>query len=254
LFDGKDYFTIYDFVKAHHNFADKEWDGEPEEPESGEENSSTRPPRTYTPPEGGDGTGEPVVPINKITKVRLPNGKVMEFQNMVKTSFWSPNGKPISLEEFLQSLFNTLPEHFKNEEELRNLWSNPNTRKELLNELSNKGFTTEQLREFQQIIKAENSDLYDVLSYIAFHAEPIARKQRAEKAKEYFKLYDTKQQQFLDFVLQQYVDNGVEQLDDDIQLPRLLKLKYHSIADAKKELGNPDKIRKTFIGFQGYLY
>ncbi len=253
LFDGKDYFTIYDFVKAHHHFADKEWDGEPEEPEGGEDNSSARPPRPYTPLEGGDTTGEPPVPINKITKVRLPNGKVMEFQHMVKTSFWSPDGRPISLEEFLQSLFNTLPEHFKSENELRNLWSKPATRKELLNELSNKGFKTEQLREFQQIIKAENSDLYDVLSYIAFHAEPIARSQRAEKAREHFELYDTKQQKFLDFVLQQYVRSGFEQLDD-AKLSNLLKLKYRSIADAKKELGNTSKIRDTFIGFQGYLY
>ena len=33
LYDGKDYFTIYDFVKAHHHFNDPEWDGEPLEPE-----------------------------------------------------------------------------------------------------------------------------------------------------------------------------------------------------------------------------
>lgn len=29
LYDGKDFFTIYDFVKAYYNFADPEWDGEP---------------------------------------------------------------------------------------------------------------------------------------------------------------------------------------------------------------------------------
>ena len=34
LYDGKDYFTIYDFVKAHHHFSDPEWDGEPIEPEA----------------------------------------------------------------------------------------------------------------------------------------------------------------------------------------------------------------------------
>src|SRR5208283_4225928 len=33
LYDGKDYFTIYDFVDAYHHFADPEWDGEPIEPE-----------------------------------------------------------------------------------------------------------------------------------------------------------------------------------------------------------------------------
>ena len=33
LYDGKDYFTIYDFVKAYRHFSDPEWDGEPLEPE-----------------------------------------------------------------------------------------------------------------------------------------------------------------------------------------------------------------------------
>jgi type I restriction enzyme R subunit len=32
LYDGKDYFTVYDFVKAYHHFNDPEWDGEPLEP------------------------------------------------------------------------------------------------------------------------------------------------------------------------------------------------------------------------------
>ncbi len=37
LYDGKDYFTIYDFVKAHQHFSDPEWDGEPLEPRSRQE-------------------------------------------------------------------------------------------------------------------------------------------------------------------------------------------------------------------------
>jgi len=34
LYDGKDYFTIYDFVKAHLHFQDEEWDGPPKEEEA----------------------------------------------------------------------------------------------------------------------------------------------------------------------------------------------------------------------------
>src|SRR4029077_14826667 len=33
LYEGKDYFTIYDFVRAHQHFGDPEWDGEPLDPE-----------------------------------------------------------------------------------------------------------------------------------------------------------------------------------------------------------------------------
>jgi type I restriction enzyme R subunit len=27
VYEGKDYFTVWDFVKAHENFKDPEWDG-----------------------------------------------------------------------------------------------------------------------------------------------------------------------------------------------------------------------------------
>jgi hypothetical protein len=33
LFEGKDYFTVYDFVEAHHHFQDPEWDWPPQAPE-----------------------------------------------------------------------------------------------------------------------------------------------------------------------------------------------------------------------------
>ncbi len=57
LYDGKDYFTIYDFVKAHHHFSDPEWDGKPLPPEM----PDPRPPRPDT---GATAipTGEPVPP------------------------------------------------------------------------------------------------------------------------------------------------------------------------------------------------
>ena len=63
----------------------------------------------------------------------------------------------------------------------------------------------------------------------------------------------SKQQAFLDFVLKQYIDEGVGELDDQ-KLPDLLNLKYQSIADAKQELGDIQTIRNTFIDFQKYLY
>ncbi|MFH2049512.1 MAG: type I restriction-modification enzyme R subunit C-terminal domain-containing protein, partial [bacterium] len=65
--------------------------------------------------------------------------------------------------------------------------------------------------------------------------------------------FESKQRIFLDFVLKQYVDSGVEELDD-AKLPELLTLKYKAISDAKRQLGDIQTIRNTFIGFQIYLY
>jgi type I restriction enzyme, R subunit len=267
LFDGKDYFTIYDFVKAHHHFSDPEWDGEPEEPETPEPRPQPQPCDVCghrpcicaqePPPEPCPVCGYSYCrcdnPPRRMVKVKLADGKVRQFQHMISTSFYSPDGRPISAEEFLKSLFGALPELFKSEDELRTIWSKPDTRKKLLEELTEKGFAKQQLTEFQKILNAENSDLYDVLAYIAFHSDILERIDRADKAKIQLANYDPKQQEFLNFVLSQYVKQGVEELDDT-KISDLLILKYHAIADAKKELGDIATIRNTFIGFQTYLY
>jgi type I restriction enzyme R subunit len=66
----------------------------------------------------------------------------------------------------------------------------------------------------QSVIHAEDSDLYDVLVYVAFHSNPLKRTQRAEFAKSQFDGYGSNQRVFLDFVLKQYVESGVSELDD----------------------------------------
>lgn len=266
LFDGKDYFTIFDFVKAHHHFSDPDWDGEPEQPETPEPRPQPQPCQycgqrpcicVREPEPACEVCGYVMcrcdIPPRRMVKVKLADGKVRQFQHMVSTSFWSPDGTPISAEEFLKSLFGALPALFKNEDELRTIWSKPDTRKKLLEELTEKGFAKQQLQEFQRILNAVNSDLYDVLAYIAFHSDIIERAERADKAKIHLIDYDPKQQEFLDFVLNQYVKQGVDELDDS-KIGDLLVLKYHAIADAKKELGDIASIRNTFIGFQTYLY
>ncbi len=153
----------------------------------------------------------------------------------------------------MQNLFGAIPEIFKSENELRALWSRPDTRKKLLEELKEKGFAKEKLDEFQKVLHAENSDLYDVLAYVAFHSTIVERSTRAENAKLQLGNYDAKQQEFLNFVLNKYINSGVYELDEE-KLSPLLLLKYNAITDAKKELGDIATIRNTFIGFQAHLY
>jgi type I restriction enzyme, R subunit len=250
LYDGKDYFTIYDFVKAHHHFNDPEWDGEPLEPE-GKEPTKPRGPRRE------DEVRDPPVEYvrRQKIKVRLADGKERSIQHMMATTFWHPDGTPMSAQQFMELLFGKLPEFFKNEAELRALWSAPETRKKLLQGLAEKGFGTEQLAEMQKIIDAEKSDLFDVLAHVAYALAPITREVRASNAKgDINTRFSTKQQVFLDFVLSHYVAVGVEELDQE-KLTPLLRLKYHnSIADAVADLGPPEEIGNVFAGFQKYLY
>ena len=254
LYDGKDYFTIYDFVKAHQHFSDPEWDGEvvdqtieagedePDETERGKPES-----------EGED--GEPRSPRPAKIKVKLADGKARTIQHMTVTSFWHPDGTPMSAAQFMELLFGKLPEFFQDEAQLRTLWSQPATRATLLAGLAERGFGAEQLAEMQKIINAEQSDLFDVLAYVAYALPTLSRQERAATAQGAIRTRFSRQQQaFIDFVLDQYVRVGVSELGQE-KLTPLLKLKYHdAIADAIADLGRPNEIGKVFSGFQKYLY
>jgi type I restriction enzyme R subunit len=247
LFDGKEYFTIYDFVNAYHHFSDPEWDGEPidetrKEPKEPKPSGEVRepPPPPY----------EPKIKL----KIKLRDGKEREIQHMISTSFWSADGKPISVQEFMEGMFGTMPEFFKSEEELRKIWSNPTTRKTFLDKIAAAGYGKDELETLQKMLNAEKSDLFDVLSYISFLTQPITRVQRVAQTKSrIFAGLAEKHKEFLDFVLSKYEEKGVEELDEE-KLPILLNLKYHSPADAINALGDVDEIRSTFFTFQKNLY
>ena len=270
LYDGKDYFTIYDFVKAYQHFSDPEWDGEPLEPEPCSKCGCYPCACVKEPPKPCPVCGQrpcvcpkepcpkcgrrPCVCIKK-AKVKLADGKERSIQHMMVTSFWHPDGTPMSAQQFMEMLFGKLPEFFKDEEELRAIWSAPDTRIKLLRGLAEKGFGHQQMAEMQKIIDAEKSDLFDVLAYVAYALPPITREERARQAKVIISAhFNGKQQVFLDFVLSHYVSVGVEELEQS-KLTPLLRLKYHdSLADAVSDLGQPEEISRVFSGFQKYLY
>ncbi len=250
LFDDKDYFTIYDFVKAYEHFNDPEWDGEPQEPVATTTTTGTGGGGIDEP---GGGGGEPPAPRQKI-KIKLADGKERTIQHMTATMFYSPDGKPMSAAEFIRRMFGELPELFKDEDELRKLWGQPDSRKALLDSLSERGYGREQLDEIKRMINAEKSDVYDVLSYIAFALTPITRQERVDirKAK-ILDQYDDKLQAFLDFVLSQYVKEGTSELEVE-KLTLLLKAKYGTTTDGVETLGGTQRTRDAFIGFQQHLY
>lgn len=249
LFDGKDFFTIYDFVNAYHHFKDPEWDGEPEDPvidDPKPEPDPLDPPEPKDPPEPSD----PKVKI----KVKLANGKEFEITHNVESSFFNADGTPITLEEFLNRLYGEIPEFFKSEEELRKIWSDPKTRKTLLEKMDAAGFGKEDLLQLQKIVDCEKSDLFDVLEFLSYSRPPITREQRVANAQQsIFSNLGAHQKEFIEFVLSKYIETGVEELDQE-KLPILLTNKYQSLEDAKEVLGEPANISRMFIEFQQHLY
>ena len=298
LFDGKDYFTLYDFVNAYEQFSDREWgetiaackecgkeacicintlcevcgqfpcECKPEvcdrckqSPCVCENISQICKDCNQDPcvcpekqcPECGKSPC--VCKKNAMIKVKLDDGKEREIQHMVATSFWNADGKPLSAEEFLHSLFGALPALFKDEEELRRLWSSPLTRKSLLEKLDQAGFSKQDLTTLQELINAEKSDLFDVLEYVLnSDFKPISRELRAAIAQpKIFALLNNKQKEFIEFVLSKYIESGVEELEQ-AKLPILLTNKYQSLEDAKEVLGETASISSLFVSFQKYLY
>jgi type I restriction enzyme R subunit len=277
LFEGKYYFTIYDFVGAYKHFLDPEWDGEPideidigkgegegegeggegsEGIDKGEPEPNPEPePEPKPEPNPGPG-GIDIDPIPREPKIiiKLRDGKEREIQHMVHTSFWSSEGRPISVNEFIDKMFGDMPSFYKTEEELVEIWANPKTRENFLNKIADMGYGKEELEILQRMFKAEDSDLLDVLSYISFLKKPVTRVQRIEQAQEAIYAGITpEQKEFIDFVLQKYKDVGVSELGED-KLPGLLNLKYNTTTNAMEVLGSVSDIRSVFFELQENLY
>ena len=263
LFDGKYFFTIYDFVGANKNFSDPDWDGTPivDIPE---------------PPKGGDGPGGNGRPPHqpkpckicgnlpctcpagkqkrKTVEVRLSEDHVLRLRAEWTEKFMF-DGELITIEQFIKILFGRIPEFFSSKQDLREQWSDPKTRDALLKNLSDGGFSKERLRQVQALTENEKCDLLDVLELIAYHQDPMERAERVRLMHdEIMAELEEKVRPFVEFVLQQYINKGVDELSL-AQLPELLKFKYGTIKDACRVMNVTTKdLNKLFTEFQKTLY
>ena len=277
MYDGKDYFTVYDFVNAHHNFADPEWDGEPDLIELSVCKHYGASPCTCD--GGSKGLGvckvcqlKPCVcekpepepyedcglhPSDGEEKIfiTLSDGRTRQIKHISSAMYWSPEGKPITAKEFVERMFDDLPQFFENEDKLREIWSDPDTREKLLSDLSEAGYDANKLDSMKDLIDAKDSDVYDLLAFVAYAIETRTRLERVNSAKPNIvkEFSSHKQQEFINFILEKYVEDGVQELAVD-NISSLIALKYNTISDAEAEFGPPKVIRKTFIEFQRHLY
>ena len=253
--EDKDYFTIYDFVGASHNFEDPQWDGPTEytgKPSSGNGGKGGRGGNGGN---GGNGNGGETPKPKKITKIKLGKGREVKIFDDGTTFYDKDLGKPISAKEFIERLVGQMPNFFKTEEELRQVWLDPITRKTLLKRFAEKGYNKETFKYIQKALQAEDKDVFDILSYLAeFCNDMMTRTERAGQCKVYvMDNYAARQYAFIEFVLQQYVKEGISELDDE-RIAKLVNLKYGSPMNAFQELGKMDEIRSMFCNFQQYLY
>lgn len=257
LYDDKSYFTIIDFVRAYELFNDDDWDGPPDE--IGDGGDAVNGP--YTPIDGvDDPTPEPEPepgPEGESVKTRvtLSDGRARDLVSVSSTHFFI-EGKPEGAKEFMEHLLTKvkLPEILGSEEELRAIWSNPLTRSDLLTKLEKAGCHLDDLKLLQSSLENPNCDLFDVLELVAYAKPPVSRSVRAQMAKsKVATLLNQQQREFVDYVLANYVSDGIEELDAS-RLSRVIEAKYGGVSEARVQLGAVEEIRETFIQMQKFLY
>ena len=247
-FDGKDFFTIYDFVKGYEHFNDPEWDGEPI-PQEVTSGGTTYPPK---PPSTPGGVAEPP-PVEKIV-IKLADGKERKIRYIAATTYWSHDGRPITAQEFMEQLFGDLNILVATEDDLRTAWRDPERREAFMQRLIELGYDNDRLDDMRRLIDAPNSDVFDVLAYVRFTLAPMARTERADAARSTgLNGYEQEMREFLDYVLRAYEDHGVDELAPR-KIADFLRIRYGGTNDAKRALGSTSDIRKAFIAIQAHLY
>lgn len=254
-YDGKDFFIIWDFVKAHENFNDPDWDGEPLPPEPPK--GGPKPDPTSDNPEPGDVGPEPgdddEPPKQKLV-IKLSDGKERAIRYIKTTTYWSADGKPMSAAEFMERLFGDLSDLIKDEDQLRGIWSDPDNREHFLTQLSDNGYDAERLDDIRLLVDAPKSDLFDVLSYILFTNPPKTRKDRADGVRQNrLSDFEPEMQQLLTSILQAYEDAGVTQLATR-KLGQFLTAKYGSVGEGKAKLGELGTVKNAYRAIQVDLY
>ena len=90
--------------------------------------------------------------------IRLADGEERSIQHIVATVFYNPDGSTMSATECVEKLYGELPKLFRNEDQLRALWSAPNTRKNLLEGLREAGYENNYMDEITRLVDAVDSD------------------------------------------------------------------------------------------------
>ncbi|MDT8424449.1 MAG: DEAD/DEAH box helicase family protein [Methyloprofundus sp.] len=259
VFDGKDYFTIIDFRGATNKFYDDDWDGEPEPLQPGGTAEPPTPPYNPEPPEGSEIISDPPVEPQK-PKLKIKLGKNRELKVIdIETRYIDENGKPLTVQAFVERLISQLPGLFTSVEQLRQIWSDPDQREGLLGKLVQAGFDKEQLATLRRMFEAEDCDIFDLLAFLAFEQPMATRKTRADHVRvnnTFFSQYShEKAKQFLHFVLNRYEQTGSTELSRE-RLPALIE--FSGLGTTKEASnafgGKPADLLAAFKQLQQQLY
>lgn len=249
VFEGKDFFTIIDFVGATNLFYDPRWDGDAEPTDDPSSPAEPKPPR------------EPKEPTDK------PDGEKKEKATItirgrrlrvidIETTYVGAEGKPLRTGEYLEYLIGVLGGLYDDESRLREIWSDPRERRALLAKLEEMHIDATQLAELAAIFEAEDADIYDVLAHLSFNHEIMSRSERviAVEHRDFIERHhSTKARDFLEFILRRYERDGVSELAEE-KLSSLIQLSSIDKEELKEAFGGLREIKEGYLELQREIY
>jgi type I restriction enzyme R subunit len=255
VFEGKDFFTIMDFVGATNLFYDPAWDGE-DLPSNGGGDKQTKEPKDKADTiESDDIETNDDKPTNEKVTIDI-KGKKLKVIN-IETTYVGMDGIPLKTEDYLELLIGVLGKFYNDEDGLREIWSNPINRKDLLNKLREMHIDESQLNDLKVIFEAEESDIYDVLTHISFNLNIKTRNERViavENSVFVEKFHNEKAKEFIEFILERYKKDGVKELDED-KLGKLVDLSgLGTVREVAQNFGGIPQMRDEYFELQREIY
>ncbi len=248
LYDGKDFFTILDFTGATNDFRDEIWDGgaDTSEPEEKKAKTEKDPPQVTERWEKEPREPTLIVELDGNREVRVID---------IETRYIDPEtGKLLSSRDFLMKLVDRLPMFYRDETQLRQIWSDPETREDLLTHLASIGIGADQLDDLTRMFEAENSDIFDVLAHLSYGTDIRYRTERRDIASSILDEYESLDARaFLEFLLTLYVRNGILEFRRD-GLAAKVALFGRTPRDLATMFGSNTALREAYYKVQESLY
>ncbi|EAI4611224.1 DEAD/DEAH box helicase [Campylobacter coli] len=246
VYEGKDFFTIIDFVGATKLFYDPKWDGEKIEElkEQDEKEKITKEHIKQTKEESKE---------KKSVTIHLKGTKLKVLD--ITTTYVGAQGKPLSTKEFLEFLIGKLGEYYDDEAKLREIWSDQKNRERFLKALANDGVDEDALKDLREIFQ-KDCDIYDVLAHLSFNAEIKTRQERVLQVEngEFLKRFQKEKAiKFIEFLLNRYQEYGIKDFDDGLK-PLIELSSLGNARELASEFGSLENLKQSFDDLQREIY
>ncbi|RIX44132.1 MAG: DEAD/DEAH box helicase [Rhodocyclales bacterium GT-UBC] len=271
---GKEYFNIIDFTgTATRHFADPDFDGDPariEEvtvDEAGEQVGTTEAEADvtqddlateYEMPEEqiGPGTGLPIdEPPPEPRKFYIDGGEVEVIGHLVYDL--DTDGKKLQVVKYTEYSGRAVRTLYPTREALQSAWANPDTRGEVLRELTERGISFEELAASSE---QPDADPFDLLCHLAWNAPLLTRRQRADQARrqaqDLFTQHGETAREILTLLLERYIERGILQFNTLSDLMKVQPFdRYGSPSEiATRHFGGVRGMKEAVARLQTALY